>query len=282
MKRSPRPRKQASLSDSVLQRLNMYAVAASAACMGVLMTASTAEGKIVYTSVNERVGPNKPFPIVLNPEGKSTFFLLLTNFTDSGVGFENLKICHRPYVVGRSFDCTNSYSATNALNQVRARAGSIYAGALRAGAKIQNGDRFVGKGVPVDMGRVRYQTSTSTQLPRWYGPWVNGGKGVKDRYLGLKFKMQGRFHFGWARLTVTTTPQHTFVVKLIDYAYETIPGKAIVAGATKDPTEDPQPVPASLNTHTAEPASLGVLALGAPGLSIWRREESVSATPERN
>ena len=53
------------------------AVAASAACMGVLMTASMAEGKIVYTSVNERVGPNTPFPLVLNPEGKSTFFLLL-------------------------------------------------------------------------------------------------------------------------------------------------------------------------------------------------------------
>jgi hypothetical protein len=27
---------------------------------------------------------------------------------------------------------------------------------------------------------------------------------------------------------------------------------------------------------------LGALALGAPGLSIWRREQSVAATPESN
>ena len=31
-----------------------------------------------------------------------------------------------------------------------------------------------------------------------------------------------------------------------------------------------------------QPVALGMLALGAPGLSIWKREESVGATTECN
>jgi len=262
----------------------MYAVAASAACMGVLMTAPTAEGKIVHTQVNEYLSPNSPFGVALNPGGKNTFFLLLRNYvTASHFGTQNLEFCHRPYTIQGYMNCTHSTSATNALNQVKATGASNDAGALRAGAKIQNGDRFIGKGGAVEMGVVQYfTTSTTSRPPRWSGPWVNGGKGVKGRFLGLKFKMHGRFHFGWARLTVTITGPHSVIVKLVDYAYETIPGKAIIAGATKGPDENDQPVPASLKTQTGEPASLGALALGAPGLSIWRREESVAATPGRN
>jgi len=110
-------------------------------------------------------------------------------------------------------------------------------------------------------------------------PWVNGGKGVKNRYLGLKFKIKGKFHFGWARLTVTTE-KNGFTAALTGYAYETIPGKAIVAGATQgaDDTDKniEQSNPAALTVPTPEPAVLGALAMGAPGLSIWRRKESIA------
>jgi hypothetical protein len=51
-------------------------------------------------------------------------------------------------------------------------------------------------------------------------------------------------------------------------------------GQTSGP-DDAEPA-ASLNSHTAEAATLGALARGTPGQSIWRREESVAATPERN
>jgi hypothetical protein len=61
---------------------------------------------------------------------------------------------------------------------------------------------------------------------------------------------------------------------LTGFAYETIPGKAIIAGATKGP-DDPEPVP-SLNPLTPVAATLGAFAMGAPGLSIWRREESAA------
>jgi hypothetical protein len=68
---------------------------------------------------------------------------------------------------------------------------------------------------------------------------------------------------------------------LTGYAYETIPGKGIVAGQTEGMDdrniERPDaalttPVPDSL-----QPTTLGALAMGALGLSIWRREDSAVA-----
>jgi hypothetical protein len=92
----------------------------------------------------------------------------------------------------------------------------------------------------------------------WSGPWVNHGKGVKHRYLGLKFNIKGRFHFGWARLTVGTT-QFSFTATLTGYAYETVPNKPIITGKTKGP-----------DVTTVEPASLGHLAAGASAIPAWR------------
>ena len=63
-----------------------------------------------------------------------------------------------------------------------------------------------------------------------YGPWFN----VTNRYLGLKFKIKGKTHYGWARLTVTGT-FGSIVATLTGYAYETIPNKAIISGATRGP-----------------------------------------------
>jgi len=103
-----------------------------------------------------------------------------------------------------------------------------------------------------------------------YGPWLH----LKEAYLGLKFVIKGKTHFGWARVKLSVADQ-SIRATLTGYAYETIPGKAIVAGATKSP-EDAEPT-AALNSHAPEPATLGALALGVPGLSIWRRKESAAA-----
>jgi len=115
----------------------------------------------------------------------------------------------------------------------------------------------------------------------WQDQWANGGKGLKDRYLGLKFYIRGEVHFGWARVTVTTTGK-TFTATLTGYAYETIPNKSIIAGKTKgrDGIDDAiaQANPASLTAPPRAAATLGLLAMGSPGLSIWRRGESVGAS----
>jgi hypothetical protein len=79
-------------------------------------------------------------------------------------------------------------------------------------------------------------------------PWNN----VKQAYLGLKFVIKGKTHFGWARLKVSVDPLKLSITAILTgYAYETTPGKPIIAGATKGPDE--------------QAGSLGALAAGAAG-----------------
>ena len=52
MNRRSRPRTTAQFSDSTHHQLNMYAVAAGAAGVGMLALAQPAEAKIVYTPAN--------------------------------------------------------------------------------------------------------------------------------------------------------------------------------------------------------------------------------------
>ena len=75
---------------------------------------------------------------------------------------------------------------------------------------------------------------TCVYLHGMSGDWVN----VSNRYLGLKFQIKGKTHYGWARLSV----QVGFVyidATLTGYAYETIAGKSIIAGQKKGAVGDP-------------------------------------------
>jgi len=243
MKPSLQPRKKVNLSDSVHRQLNMYALAASAAGVSLLALARPVEAKIVYTPAHVIIG--KPFPLDLNHDGIVDFYLL------HGGG---------PASRGSLLACqsllTNTFSIFCAGNVPNAFRGTVSMGgdfgaALRSGAKIQPGDRFFRATQQFPLGG--YTTFGKFSL-HWFGPWMNGGRGVKNRYLGLKFKVKGQFHFGWARLTVTTT-RNNFTATLTGYAYETIPGKAIIAGKTKGP-----------DVIAAEPGSLGALAAGAARL----------------
>jgi hypothetical protein len=94
----------------------------------------------------------------------------------------------------------------------------------------------------------------------WAGQWANGGKGLKNGYLGLKFTLNGKVHYGWARVSLTVKNNGFDTATLTGYAFETIPSKPIVIGATKGP-DDAEP-DASLSTPTAKPATLGELAAG--------------------
>jgi hypothetical protein len=273
MKRPLRlPRTPVRLSDSVHQRLNMYALAAGAAGVGALALAQPAEAKIVYTPAHVQLQANKPYPLDLDHNRKTDFFLLefssLTTFQDR---LRALWVCHHPTVWSKgSIVCRSSTNTTNLLNQVVATKAYGPAATLRAGAKIQSGDPFAGtfKGhdVVVDMGQVFYRTSTTTQGTIWQGAWLNGGKGVKNRYLGFKFQINGKFHFGWARLNVATHKRGEIKATLTGYAYETIPNKPIIAGKTKGP-----------DVVTVHPASLGHLAAGASAIQAWRRSESAAS-----
>lgn len=106
------------------------------------------------------------------------------------------------------------------------------------------------------------------------GPW----KKAHSRYLGLKFWVKGKIRFGWARLNVNCMYPKAIKATLTGCAYQTIPNKPIIAGKTKGPDEvSVEGANATLTAPTPAPATLGMLAMGSPGLSLWRREESVDA-----
>jgi hypothetical protein len=252
MKRSPQaPRTVANLSESVRRQLNMYALAATAAGVSALALAQPAEAKIVYTPAHVKLVGGQPFALDLNHDGKVDFYLFHYYWAESSDGANDLRACDGISTNTHGKFC--SVFSSDGLNAIRVieSMGRSWGAALRPGAKIQRVDRFENK-QPIILGLENYAVSN----PRWYGPWANYGKGVKNRYLGMKFKINDRFHFGWARLTFTTT-KDTFTAILTGYAYETIPGKAIVAGKTKGPDV------------VVEPATLGHLAQGAASVSSW-------------
>ena len=88
------------------------------------------------------------------------------------------------------------------------------------------------------------------------GNWVN----ASDKFLGLRFDINGQVHFGWAEFDVSVN-RLSFSATLLGYAYDTVANQGIRAGQTTSPA-----------TSTPEPATLGLLALGAAGLAAWRRK----------
>ena len=109
------------------------------------------------------------------------------------------------------------------------------------------------------------------------GNWFN----VTRRSLGLKFYRRGKAHYGWAQLNVSGSPFENPKATLTGYAYETIPGKSIKAGQTKEADDfavatdssnrddvGPGASVTSSSPDIPHPASLGMLALGAQGLRI--------------
>jgi len=56
-----------------------------------------------------------------------------------------------------------------------------------------------------------------------YGPWAD----VTDKYLGIKFEIDGEVHYGWMRLDVTVGPVS---LTLKDWAYNSTPDEMILTG----------------------------------------------------
>jgi hypothetical protein len=238
------PRKTANLSASTNHQLQMYALAAGAAGVGMLASAQSAEAKIVYTQTHVVIGTNRVYALDLNHDGIADFKIDNHSFfTDTIVA-------------------TLSAVPAQANNTVVGRQPQIgfpyYAYALMRGVTIGPKQLFAGAWMAWSDGANRA------------GQWVN----VRSRYLGLKFHINGKIHYGWARLNVTVGNSRISAT-LTGYAYETIPNKAIIAGATKG--QDAAEPAASFTMPTPEPVTLGALAMGAPGLAIWRRKETADA-----
>lgn len=241
MKRSSRPRVTSELSRSLHHRLDAYALAASAAGVGLLALAQPAEAKIIYTPAH-LVLPGGPTFIDFNHDGISDLmFGKVATTTGAGAYGTSLCICTDkvPWVVDRPGD----YGV-----------GDLKAG-FRIGPNAEFADSF-GR-----MAEVLFYRGNAYFL----GEWAHKGTGTKSRYVGVKFTINGNAHYGWVRFSVYFPNRMKAV--LTGYAYETIPNKAIVAGATKGP-----------DVTTVYPASLGHLAAGTSAIPARRVKQAAATT----
>lgn len=215
MKHSSRPRKTTSLSQSMHQQLNMYALAAGAAGVSVLALSPSGEAKIVYTPADKNITPDHTISLDLNHDGKIDFRLKDAHFTSPTYGFDHTGILS--VLPARQANRIPGFSRTN----------RHYASALQAGVSIGPKQKFTP--APKVMATSFSDTGARRGLASsCNGPWSK----AKNRYLGLEFLIEGKINFGWARLNVSCQGTDVFAT-LTGYAYETIPNKAIKAGQTK-------------------------------------------------
>jgi hypothetical protein len=240
MSSAPQSRKTFNIPDSLNRQLNTYALAASAAGVSVLALARASEAKVVYTETHQVTHTGFPLYIDLNHDGIKDFLLRTTFY----VGSSYLKV---------GLDASGYRNFNNAVaGKHVSRSGYFFsaASALPSGARIGPNRKF-----PVNfpfMAEEHFNGVGSQYSDA--GPWAGKGKGVRNRYLGLKFVVNGKVHYGWARLSVTLGHHRQFddvSGTLTGYAYETVPNKAIIAGQTKGP-----------DVITVQPGTLGSLARG--------------------
>ncbi len=252
MKRRTRP--QEGFPESINRRLNAYALAAGAAGVGILALTKPAEGKIVYTPAHIPIIENGgAVELDLNHLGINDFQFFFSYTTErrrQPEGFHQSSMT--VYPVQQS-------------NRVRVAKGNGEVGA----AALSKG-KDVGPHSPFQAGQsalVMWACAGGSSGGGCGGPWFKVGHG----YVGLKIVIKGKVHFGWARIRSAGEPTAT----ITGYAYETIPNKPIVTGATKGPeevsVEESDAAPARRGFY---PASLGLLAAGASEVGIWRREQS--------
>jgi hypothetical protein len=221
--RQPRTSK---LTTSLEKRLNAYALTAAVVGFGAAFTAPDAAAKVVYFPVTKTLTSGS-FTLPLEGSGGEAW-TFVDGFHMRSLTFDNLSV--RP------------------LNGAAVFVGNGYAEALAAGASIGPDAAF--QSSPIRMEKVEFLSDSSLTMA--YGPWAN----VSNRYLGLRFVLNGEMHYGWARFSVANTGSLTgglhIKATFTGYAVETLANRPIQAGTTSGPEEDAG-------------ASLGCLAAGCNG-----------------
>jgi hypothetical protein len=245
----------ATLSTNTDKRLLGYVTAATAAGVGALAMAQPAEAKIVYTPSDIPITVNGPaVQLDFNHDGVAEFSFI------NGEGFDPARGARPPE--GSSARFLNIYAVLpgNSVGAITSFTKETCAAELGPGRKV-GPDRNFQQGVIPLFAIAGDYTSPGTLNCPW--------QGNKGGFLGLKFVLQGQTYYGWAHITLGAVPA------LTGYAYENAPNTTILTGDTHgaDVRSDAT-APALL--LDPEPAGLGALALGARGLSIWRRPEEMN------
>jgi hypothetical protein len=232
----------APLSESLRHRLNGYALAASAAGVAIFACSNSAEASPTCGSLSVTLSYTDTY--AFNPaHQKQPPFNLAHTFADLS--------SHPQSIQARGFFTPNNPDA-----EVLASTTGLPA-ELVSGATIGPGGNFVkGKEYGLLFGYYYHNRFKGNFAPNQTG------------YVGFKFSESGETHYGWLRLRLANLNGEFYPSLLLsEFGYESTPNTAITAGncAASASTVVPTPKPQAV-------ASLGLLALGHPGLPIWRRQ----------
>jgi hypothetical protein len=262
MKTSASSLKPVKISDSLYQQLQTYALAASTAGVSLLSMAQPSEAEIVYTPANVTIGTNQHYDLDLNNDG-------IADFTIKAFGKYFEPVTYINFLDVRHAQKGNKVAAHLAFEGF-AGGGFNFAYALSSGIPISKQARHF------NAARATMTWQCACDAGGYYrGSWLSHSshQPLSNRYLGFQFKINGEVHYGWARLNAIYGG-----AVLTGYAYETIPDQGINAGQEQEPEKKVgQTQPAAITQPAQKPATLGILAHGSRGLTLWRRRQAARA-----
>ena len=261
MKRSSQSsRTPANLRESLHQQLSVYALVASAAGVTLVASAQPSEAEIVYTPANASIEAGQTKLLDLNHDGIADFKFQDQQYRTSFGG-------------GRAW---LSVLPSLPANQIWGH--SVYQ--MQLASALLPAILVGASGIFYPGGRVMLSVNSDAGRPDIFydGSCAWGWANVKNRYLGMKFVINGEIHYGWARFSTGCDVETINVFgTLTGYAYESVPNRPIITGLTHYPREN-ETEPVTESAPSAEPASLGRLAQGESGLIFWRKTSEKPST----
>jgi hypothetical protein len=250
------------VSEPIDHRSKLYSLGAAAAGVTMLALAQPAEGTVVITNKTIAIpacaGDTCPVLISLNNNGIADFKFYLS--TRNG---------------GHDFSANLGISPLGGAAVIGKPGGFYgYVSALLRGARIGPSDHFIHSATSGGRVEEAIERSLNSSYSIPYKRLLEGkwGGNHPNRFLGVKFLIKGATHYGWIRLTVVTTTEFKMSATITEYGYETIANKSLGAGLAGATSADDQ---AQETGERPGHPSLGMLALGADGLALWRREEAL-------
>jgi len=222
------------LQPQLERRIALYVAAAA----GVIASVPSAAAQVIYTKADLKLNEGL-LSVDLNHDGISE------------IKFRDFQF------YGTRQDVFATLSANPGANSSVAVLTPHFAGSASSVAAVSYGFP-VGPNSPKSFVNVRPNMRMAVGYlgyysARTYGNWV----GQVDKFVGLRFKIQGQTHYGWMRLTVHAgSPSlplkgSSVILKITGYAYEATADKGIAAG-DRGPSDGAQAA-----------GSLGRLSLGA-------------------
>jgi hypothetical protein len=246
-------RKQLPIHPRLDRQLIAYAAAATAAGVGMLAAPQSAEAKVVYTAANVAIRYGM-MPIDLDNDGNPDFVIRFPR-----CAYRSNCLIVNPWVEGNGIKGLDGRASAGVSGMAIGPQGHF----LTQLRQFQSYASYGYVGFMVNAGA--YGSGS------WSGgPWAD----TTNRYMGLRFLINGEVHYGWARMSVRLLRDK---IRLTGYAYETIPNHQITAGQTQDLTAENSTAADPLSP-SSNPATLGILARGSDGLTIWRRDDEIIST----